>query len=189
MKRYILILCVLSIFYGGNTLATDLSDIADNVIDSDLRNQGIEIQLSSESDVLQFCVVELGDFSSQMDVFRVFMQTAAILKDQKFHDVVLCYAGKVQYVLSGDDFRVIGNEFGLQNVAYTVRTFPQKLRLKEGSKPFEVHRGGLLYVMNKQMMDFNKMNSQWYLSDILQKRKTIEDSKRPSAFAKDEDVF
>lgn len=189
MKRYILSLFILSGFYCSGILATNLSDVADKVISSDPRNTGVEIRLSSDANVLQFCIEEVGELSSQADVFRVFLQTAAALKEQRFDDVALCYENKVQYLLSGDDFNVIGNEFGMQNVAYTVRMFPEKLRLKDGSQAFETHRGGILYVMNKQMSDFHDMNRQWYLSDILQKRKAIEDSKRPTTFAKDEDVF
>ncbi|MBU1467250.1 MAG: hypothetical protein KJ609_18515 [Gammaproteobacteria bacterium] len=189
MKRYMLSLFILSGFYCSGILATDLSDVADKVISSDQRNTGVEIQLSSDANVLQFCIEDVGELSSQVDVFRVFLQTAAALKEQHFHDVALCYEDTVQYLLSGDDFNVIGNEFGVRNVAYTVRMFPEKLRLKDGSQAFEAHRGGILYVMNKQMSDFHDMNRQWYLSDILQKRKAIEDSKRPTTFAKDEDVF
>ena len=189
MKRYILSLLIVSGIYGNNLLAMDLNDVADKVISSDPRNNGVEIQLSSDANVLQFCIEDVGELSSQADVFRVFLQTAAALKEQRFHDVALCYKNKVQYLLSGDDFKVIGNEFGMQNVAYTVRMFPEKLRFKDGSQAFEAHRGGILYVMNKQMSDFNEMNSEWYFSDVLQKRKAIEDSKRPTTFAKDEDVF
>lgn len=117
------------------------------------------------------------------------MQTAAALKEQHFSQVALCYQNDNKYLLSGEDFQAIGQEYGVQNVAYTVRTFPEKLRSASGEKSFQTHRGGVLYVMNKQMANFNIMNRQWYLSDILQKRKAIEDSKRPKTFAKDEDVF
>lgn len=78
----------------------------------------------------------------------VFLQTSATLKEQRFHDVALYYEGKIQYCLSRGDFKIIGNELGIQNVADIIQTFHEILRSKGGSKPFDFHLGVILHVMN-----------------------------------------
>lgn len=189
MKRYFSNFFILCGLFSSLANAIDLEGINQQVIKEDLRNQGIDFSLSSEEEVLRFCLEGVGEFSSQSDVFRVFLQTAAALKSQRFQDVALCYQNKVQFLLSGEDFLVLGQEYGVQNLAYTVRMFPEKLRLNDGSAAFEVHRGGLLYVMNKQMIDYRNMHLDWYWRDVVARKNALIDAKRPTVFAEDNDVF
>lgn len=124
-----------------------------------------------------------------MDVFRIFLQTAEHFKGRSFEKVALCFRNENRFMLSGDDFRVMGEEFGVQNPAYTIRTFPEKLTTTQGAAAFATHKGGVLYLMRVQMADFNQMHAQWYLNDLLAERAAAKDAKRPKVFAPDEEVF
>ncbi|MEL0638493.1 hypothetical protein V6259_17215 [Marinomonas sp. TI.3.20] len=189
MKKIIVILlCLFSYFaYAKDTV--NLKEIKTQVIKGDARNAGVIINLTNKGPDLWFCVDDLGNTSSQNDVFRVLLQVAAKLKNQEYEQIILCHHRKTEFLLSGKNFSKIGHEFGKQNVLYTLRTFPEKLRLADGSKAFSRHQGGVLYVMNQQMKDFKIVNLDWYLSDILRTRQAEKDIKRPKSFAKDEDVF
>ena len=124
-----------------------------------------------------------------MDVFRVFLHTAEYFKDKDFKTINLCFRGKVRFILKGVDFKVMGNDFGSQNPVYTLRTFPEKLLLPNGSNAYQSHRGGLLYLMKVQMEDLSDMNGIWYLNELLSEKKADKDALRPKKFAPDEKVF
>ena len=189
MKSIIAIWFISFSFFVYGSSFSDLDRVMENIMENDPRNTGVDIQLSKADGNLMFCVNDLGELSSQMDVFRIFLQTAAALENHPFQNVGLCDQERIKFILSGEDFLAIGKEFGSQNVMYTLRTFPEKLSLPDGSRAFVAHRGGVIYVMNKQMSDFDKMNRDWYLNEILTKRQADKAAKRPKTFAKDDDVF
>ncbi|GAB3481647.1 hypothetical protein [Marinomonas epiphytica] len=173
--------------YGSSSI--NLSVVHEKLVQADPRNVGIDFRLVEEGDNLGFCINHVDKLSSQNDVFRIFLQAAAELKEQSYHSIFLCYLGQTRYVLSGYDFSVIGEDFGRQNIMFTVRTFPEKLKLPDGKRAFDKHRGGIIYVANKQIADFSIMNKNWYLNDIVKIRQAEKDARRPKFFAKDEDVF
>lgn len=167
----------------------DLVGIRDKVINDDPRNKGVDIEISIREETLKFCVKDLGPFASQNDVFRVFLQIAAALQEHTYKQVGLCYDNQIRFLLSGEHFNGIGRELGVQNVAYTLRTFPEKLTFPDGTSAFQMYNGGLLYVMGKQMADVNILHRDWYLNDILEKRQADKEAKRPTEFASDDEVF
>ncbi|ELF6478356.1 hypothetical protein RA805_003669 [Vibrio cholerae] len=170
--------------FGGQLKAEEKSVLA-----NDSRNTSVDFNLFKSGKDLRFCVNNLSGEGSAMDVFRILLQTADLLKENNYEKVELCFRNKTKFVLGGDDFKVIGEEFGEQNPMYTIRTFPEKLTLLDGTKAYETHNGGALYLMRVQMADFQDMNGNWFMNDLVSEMKAEKEAKRPKEFAPDEDVF
>lgn len=169
--------------------AAGLDAIADKVIESDPRNEGINIAMSESGNELHFCVNNIQSTHSPMDVFRTFLQSAVELKDESYTAVNLCFRGEDKFVLEGSDFRVLGEEYGTQNPAYTIRTFPEKLTDIAGQAAYPEHKGGVLYLLRVQMEDFRDMHGKWYMNELLAEIKAQQDAQRPKDFASDDEVF
>jgi hypothetical protein len=169
--------------------AEDLNAIADEVINGDPRNTGIDISVSESGSELHFCVNNIQNTHSPMDVFRTFLQSAVALKDESYTAVNLCFRGEDKFVLAGGDFHVLGEEYGTQNPAYTIRTFPEKLTDMTGQAAYPEHKGGVLYLLRVQMEDFRDMHGKWYMNELLVEIKADQDAQRPKNFAPDEEVF
>ena len=90
-----------------------------------------------------------------MDVFRIFLQYANAQKDHQFQKVILASYGQKKFTLPGDYFRKLGQEYDSQNPVYTVRTFSHHLSGLDGAEPFPEPKGGMLWVLGKEMEQFN----------------------------------
>jgi len=174
---------------SGLGQAKNYQSIIKDVIEADPRNQGVKVTLESKGNDLWFCVKSLEDFVGPMDVFRIFLQSAARLKEESFDSVKLCYDNAEKFSLPGTQYSVMGKQLETQNIMYTIRTFPEKLALPTGNPAFEKHRGGVMYEMKWQMRDFQSMNEQWYLADVIEGREAKKEAMRPKVFAPDEEVF
>jgi len=159
------------------------------ILNKDIRNHVVNFNLSSDGKDLVFSVEDISNEGGPMDVLRVLFHTAEYFKDKKFERINLCFRGKVKFILKGVDFKVIGNDFGSQNPIYTLRTFPEKLLLSDGSSAYQRHQGGVLYLMKVQMEDLSGMNEAWYLKELLSEKKAAKDALRPKKFAPDATVF
>lgn len=106
--------------------------------------------------------------ASSLDVIRVLLQSAVGLKDKTFEKVVLAHSGEYKFYLEGSYFKQLGQEFGAQNVVYTLRTLPENVYQPDGNKAFPSWTGGLLGVVGKQMGDLNDFSMQWYGNDLLE---------------------
>ena len=179
------LLIIITVSACGDELKTEMEDI----LEMDSRNQSINFSLQNRGKSLDFCVHNLSDEASTMDVFRVFLHTADYLKNRQFEKVTLCFRNETRFILDGADFSVIGQDFETQNPMYTVRTFPEKLSLPDGQAAYETHSGGLFYLMRVQMEDFNDMNNVWYMNELAAEQKAKTDTQRPTEFAPDEEVF
>ncbi len=159
------------------------------ILDRDPRNGNVSFSLWASDHQLSYCVDGLSGEASVMDAFRVLLHAADLLKDRTFEAVNLCFRTDVRFVLAGDDFKLIGQEFETQNPMYTLRTFPEKLFLPSGERAYESHEGGVLYLMRVQMADFQDMSGKWFMNDLLAEQKAEMDARRPKEFAPDEEVF
>jgi len=110
---------------------------------------------------------------SAMDVSRTLLQFSEHLKDENFDKVVLSYKGNPRFVLKGSYFRTLGEEYGVQNPIYTLRTLPENVYNLDGSPAFGTWTGGWLGVIGKQMEDLNEFHRAWYLSDIADDRQEL----------------
>lgn len=108
-----------------------------------------------------------GDVAS-IDVMRVLLQSAEAHKDAKFDQVILAYRGSGKFYLEGEYYQSLGKEYGTQNPAYTLRTFPENVRNLDGTPAYGTWTGGMLGVLGKQMEDLAEFSKAWYLNDALQ---------------------
>lgn len=142
-----------------------------NKINSDNRNEGISVSVHYKYyvlfNILEYNLKNVPANKAPMDVFRVFLQTSSALKDKKFKNVELSFKGTIKYILLGDYFRQLGNEYGTQNPVFTIRTFPENLYNSNGETIYSKWEGGILGVASKQMNDFNDFNKKWYLDELI----------------------
>lgn len=124
------------------------------VLERDSRNSNVDFSLTSKKQRLRYCVNNLSDEASAMDVFRVLPHSAELLKDWNFDKIELCFRKEIRFILGGGDFKIIGENLDTQNPIYTIRTFPEKLSLPDGESAYKAHKGGLLYLMRVQIADF-----------------------------------
>lgn len=148
------------------SLQKPLSD----VIDSDPRNEGIKFSVHYAyylaPSTLVIDVKSIPGEKSAADVFRVLLQYAEKLSAREFDRIELSSRGKTKFLLDGDYFQVLGEEYETQNPVYTMRTFPENLYSPNGQKAFGEWTGGLLGVVGKQMEDFTEFHKKWYIEDI-----------------------
>jgi hypothetical protein len=101
------------------------------------------------------------------DVFRVFLQFARAEERRSFQTVELAFRGQSRFALSGQYFSKLGEEYGVQNPVYTMRTFTENLSKPDGSRAYPSWTGGLIGVAAKQMDQFNDFQRQWWVRDSL----------------------
>jgi len=172
MKKLIWMLSVLVVLVGVIfsfnyfTLGKPLSE----VLQSETRNSGIELRSHYKYYVQpSLLVVDVNTISgekSAADVFRVFLQYAAKLKEKSFESVLLQSKGVTKFIIQGDYFKELGNEYGEQNPVYTMRTFTEHVYSPDGTKAFSTWSGGLLGVLKQQMEDFGEFHKKWYVEDM-----------------------
>lgn len=142
---------------------------ANKKILEDSRNIGVKISLHYKyfilPSILIFDIKSLSGEKSPSDVFRVFLNTAASLKNKEYSKVELFSKGKIKFFIKGSYFKQLGAEYGEQNVVYTIRTFPENLFLSNGASAYQQWSGGWLGVMSKQMEDFNDACNKWFKED------------------------
>jgi hypothetical protein len=158
----------------GNLIETLLGDRSPQssmtgVLQGDPRNSGIDITASygSGRSVLVLNLRSISGETSQGDVFRVLVQYAQAVKDRSFTKVMLQYRGEDRFMLKGDYFKTLGEEYEPHNSVRTMRTLPENVLLPDGSRAFGSWTGDWIRVVGKQMEDFGDFNKQWYLNDLL----------------------
>jgi len=189
MKLLLNAIYLLALMVSFSVSGAVLSSEKKIILEKDSRNKSVDFNLFSEGEKLRFCVNGLQSEASTMDVFRIFLHSAELLKDKEYEKVELCFRGKTKFTLSGENFKIIGVDFPDQNPMYTIRTFPEKLLLPDGERAYKEHRGGVLYLVRVQMEDFQDLNGKWYMNEIVEEIQNKLDAKRPKEFAPDEEVF
>jgi hypothetical protein len=157
--------------YNETTLQKPLQ----KVLIADPRNHAVTAKAHFDGWVDTHSVVfDLADVtgdSSQMDVFRVLLQYAKELKDHQYQRIMLAAYGQKKFVVPGDYFQQLGREYDAQNPVYTIRTFSHHVSTVDGAKPFPEPDGGILWVINAEMEQFNAFNKRWYLDDFVARHK------------------
>jgi hypothetical protein len=96
----------------------------------------------------------------------VLFEYDAKMKSHRYDCVHLTFRGESKFVLDGEYFHQLGQEYGQQNPIYTFRTFPSHLRRPDGSEAYGTWTGGVLGVLGKEIEDFNDFHDWWYLRDM-----------------------
>lgn len=139
-----------------------------SVISSDYRNSGVKASASYQwminPGVLVFSVDEASS-ASPADVSRILLQYAERLEGRKFNSVLLAQKGKPIFLLKGDYFKQLGEEYGVQNVIYTLRTMPENVYELDGSPAFSSWSGGWLGVVGQQFEDLNDFHRRWLVDE------------------------
>jgi hypothetical protein len=140
-----------------------------NTVSEDYRNKGLSISAHYEyylnPNVLVINVKKVSGSIAPADVFRVLLQFAEKMQKSNYEYVHLQSKGNFKYMISGDYFSTLGREYSFQNGAYTIRTFPENVYLKNGKKAFRSWSGGLFGVVKEQMEDANRFTTKWFMED------------------------
>jgi hypothetical protein len=172
-RRWLLLLGVplllIAAIYGWNYLA--LQSPMNEVLREDARNNGISVSVHYsyylDPSTLVFDLHDVSMTNSKADIFRVLLQYAAKMKSSHYDKVHLAFRGETKFILDGDYFQQLGQEYGAQNPVYTMRTFPSHLKRADGNEAYGSWTGGMIGVLQKEMEDFNSFHDKWYLEEMV----------------------
>lgn len=157
------LIAILAVVLAYNLTVTIPSSIA---IARDERNAGVDLFAYRSwgihpRDITLDLVAVSGD-KAPLDLFRSVFLVAEAMKDRSFGRVVFARRGKPIFVMSGADFREIGQSYAsAENPVYLVRTLPEKLSRPDGAPAFGTWSGGWLGVLNRQLEDVNHFAAEW----------------------------
>jgi hypothetical protein len=180
-KKGLFVFFFLAVLIGGWFLAVwayneiTLQKPLDEVLTSDSRN-GVVVAKAHfdgwiDTQSVVFDISDVSEHSSQMDVFRVFLQYAKAQKEHRYKQIILAGYGQKKFILAGDYFHELGTEYDTQNPMYTIRIFAHHITTIEGNHPFYEYDGGLFAVLTKEMEQFSDFNKQWYLNEYVARHK------------------
>lgn len=137
-----------------------------NVLGADRRNDGIKVSAYFRDNigksVMVYDLVGVTSDKSRADVFRVFLDVAEAMGNERFTEVVLASRGDHKFKIDGDYFLQLGEERSWQNPAYVVRSFPENLKTLSGERAYSSWTGGVIGVLARQMQDFNDFSDKWW---------------------------
>lgn len=168
-RAFSILLIILSLSaglsYGKNNT---LQKLMNEVIESDSRNKGIAVFVyyGDKPSILVYDLIAITNENSMADVFRVFLQFAEKTKSYKFDKVELAFRKKMKFIINGDYFKKLGEEYSHQNLAHTMRTFPENLMNPDGSNAYSKWTEGMIGAEAKQIEDFMNFHKKWYFEVI-----------------------
>lgn len=140
-----------------------------DVIANDSRNDGISVWVHYayfvNPTVLTFDLQNISENKSRIDIFRVLLQFAEKSKKHKFSKIELAFKGKVKFIIPGDYFQQLGQEYNFENPIYTTRTFTQYITRPDGLPAFTKTSAGLFGIA-EDFENFNTFSDEWYLEDL-----------------------
>ena len=152
----------------AGTAADSLQADMNAVLKGDPRNDGVNVHVErAAANVLIYDLISVAPTNSAADVFRVLLQFAQAEKARQFKALQLNFRGAPRFLIPGDYFRELGEEFGAQNPVYTIRTFPEHLTNIDGSRAYATWSGGLIGVVGKQIEDSNDFHRRWWMDELL----------------------
>jgi hypothetical protein len=145
------------------------------VLTSDSRNHAVTANVHFDgwidTHTVVFDLSDVMDNSSEMDVFRVLLEYAKEQKDHQYRRIILAAYGQRKFVLPGEYFQQLGQEYDTQNPVYTIRTFSHHVSTMDGHQPFPEPDGGMLWILKEEMEQFTDFNKRWYLDDFIVRHK------------------
>lgn len=172
-KIFIVTACLLVAAIAGANFFL-LQRHVQSVLADDPRNAGISVWAHYEFFVVPSTLVidlrQVSATNSPADVTRVLLQFSKTQEQTRFEFVKLAHQGSQKFLLKGDYFQTLGQEFGTQNPVYTMRTLPENVYQIDGTPAFGTWTGGMLGVLGKQMGDFSDFHKQWYILDLAKRK-------------------
>ncbi len=160
---------LIAVIYGWNYLS--VQSPMNTVLSADVRNKGIEINTHYQNyispSILIYDLKNISGNNSKADVFRILLQYAEQMKENKFEKVILSFKGKPKFIIDGTYFQKLGEEYSFQNPVYTMNHFAENVYDLNGTAAFGTWTGGWLGVAGKQIEDFGKVHDQWYMNDLV----------------------
>jgi hypothetical protein len=136
------------------------------VLASDPRSSGIQVQVHFGNYVnpslIVYNMVGVSGETSDVDVFRTFLQFAEKLKTYNAQDIELQWKGQSRFRIKGDYFKQLGTEYGTQNPVYTTETFAQHVLDANGKPAYSAWEGGFLGVATHELQDFDDFHTKWW---------------------------
>jgi len=177
-KKALISLIILTVLIIGIYLYNycTINNPVQTELNSDPRNSGINISTHYENYIEpNTLILNLKEFSgdkSKTDIFRALLQTAEALKGQKFEYVILAYNGTNKFEFTGDYFKQLGDEYGHENVMYTLRTITENVLTLDGKKAYEPeYHSGLFGGLIGGMDNFSDFCDKWYMADYTNSHK------------------
>lgn len=164
----VIILLIGGLVYGYNYYTVNRP--VQQELNSDERDSGIAFDAHYQNyvqlDVLVLNLKEISGEKTKVDVFRALWQSAFALKNREFKEVRLDYQGDARFILPGDYFNKLGNEYDNENPIYVIRTFPENVLNLDGQHAYQETTGGILGVMATEMDYFSDFSEKWYLKSF-----------------------
>ena len=137
-----------------------------SAVHADERNSSVEIVAHRRHFLMPSSVsIDLFDVRpnvTPIDLERSLFEAAAAVKDRHYKTVALARSGREVFLMSGDDFRELGQEYAAgENPVYLIRTLPEHMLTTDGRQAFPTWEGGMLGVLGKQMDDTKRLAEEW----------------------------
>lgn len=146
----------------------ELQNAMNDALSSDERNAGVSFEARYkeyfDKGTVVIDLMEIDGSKAPADFLRILLQFADRMQHQTFQSVELARRGETRFVMAGDYFQKLGQEYGTQNPVYTMRTLPENLLRPSGEEAFPRWTGGALGVLSKQTEDFSSFVSEWVAS-------------------------
>lgn len=134
---------------------------------ADSRNDGYTIRAHFDHYVIPGTLVldlTTVESAAPIDVFRGLFLAADTLasRGKQFEKVVLARNGKAVFIIPGDNFHKLGEDYGSgENSLYLLRTLPEQLLEPDGSNAYGTWTGGVFGIFRQQMEDVNDAARHW----------------------------
>lgn len=155
------VLCVTGWNYFGTTFPVSRR------LAEDSRNKSVSLWAYHQYGVMPSTLVidlrDVTDEAAPLDVMRALLHSADGLKESKFARVILARRGSARFMLDGEYFQTLGQEFRTQNPMYTLRTMPQHVFKLDGTPAYGTWTGGALGVLTRQLEDLTRFSQEWVL--------------------------
>ncbi|MDC1106988.1 hypothetical protein OAT16_09800 [Prolixibacteraceae bacterium] len=122
-----------------------LNRVVQKNISEDLRNDGIDISVHYGSYLnrsqLVYDLKSVTTSNSQVDVFRVLFQTASVLQDRSFDEVILSCDGDSKFMLDGAYFSELGSGIWSAKCDVHLENLPEHVMYLSGASAYKQWSG------------------------------------------------
>lgn len=145
---------------------------ANHVVTMDGRNIGLQISVRYDyyvnANVIDFSLQDIKE-NSHEDIIRALFQYAWMMNNsgREFEKIYLCRQGERKFLLFGNYFKELGEEYNKEEPMLLVFNFPANVYYPDESRVYpdynqdEKMTGGDLILATRQLKDFNEFMKKW----------------------------